>query len=133
MTALCALVLALAMVETPNGIPVRPGPYGETGRWQLRPGTRADREHDLRRRGILHPTDETLATEQVLWLQRSLRFIAIEPNAFNVALAWNAGLWQATRGRAPVSAYGFAGRVTALAEQNEKSTEQATAGPRGKQ
>ena len=130
MSALAALVLALAMVETPNGVPAQPGPYGETGRWQLRKSVRDDRAHDLRCRAIRNPTDEHIATEQVLWIKRNLLFLHIDPNDFNVALAWNAGLSRIALGRGPIPSYDFARRVVALAEQNRNQHTPVLAGER---
>lgn len=121
MTHLAAIVLALAMVETPNGVPAKPGPHGETGRWQLTPAVRHDRKLDLQLRGNNAPTDEQLATEHVRWLILSLEVRGVDATDFNIALAWNAGLSQACSGRAPEASYDFARRVSATIEEIERT------------
>lgn len=120
---LAIFLWALAMVETPHGVPTEPGPFGETGRWQLVPAVRSDRTRELVARGE-RVSERSLAAAQVRWIERTLTAEGVDPLPFNIALAWNAGLHQATRGRAPVSAYHFAARVvnlTAYATQEERS------------
>lgn len=115
---LLALMLwALALVETPHGVPARPGPAGETGRWQLTPAVRHDRGAELRARGEA-VTDEAIAREQLLWLARGLERRGVPVTPFNLAVAWNAGLNRYTSGKAPVRAYEFARRVENLAEES---------------
>jgi hypothetical protein len=116
-----SFVLALACVETPHGVPVEPGPAGETGRWQLTPAVRADRGAELLVRGV-PVTDEALATAQVEWLLQQLQRRGAAPLLFNVALAWNCGLDRTLSGKAPERSFDFARRtLTVLAElENEK-------------
>lgn len=109
------MVWALALVETPHGVPARPGPAGETGRWQLTPAVRADRGGELRARGE-RVTDEAIARAQVRWLAEQLQAAGVDPVPFNVALAWNAGLTRVRESTVPVVAYDFAGRVRNLVE-----------------
>jgi hypothetical protein len=116
---LAAMLLALAQVETPHGVPAQPGPAGETGRWQLTPAVRRDREAELRARGE-RVTDAALARAQVVWLQDQLGRAGVDPNPFNIALAWNCGLQRAISGRAPERSYDFARRVCARVEANLK-------------
>jgi len=115
-----AVVIALAQVETPNGVPAHPGPAGETGPWQLTPSVRIDRGREIRGRGE-RVTDEAIATEQVLWLMRQHRANAGEPNMFMVAVAWNCGLTTVLESRVPVSSYQFAGRVMNLVEKQKET------------
>lgn len=116
-----ALVIALAQAETPHGVPARPGPAGETGRWQLTPAVRADRGAELRARRV-RITDEALATAQVEWLMRELARQQVEPLPFNIALAWNCGLTRSTSGRAPIASYLFAARVVNLMAVNAEQS-----------
>lgn len=111
------LVAILASVETPNGIPAKPGPAGDTGRWQLTPAVRHDRAVDLRRIG--KPiTDENLAIAHVVWIEHVLLKNHITPTPYTVALAWNAGIGAELRGTAPARARDFARRVANLVESS---------------
>jgi hypothetical protein len=121
--ALAIFLWALAQVETPHGVPTEVGPFGEEGRWQIVPAVRADRTLELVARGE-RVTERALAAAHVRWIERTLTREGVDPLPFNIALAWNAGVHQATRGRAPVSAYHFAARVvnlTAYATEQERS------------
>ncbi len=121
--ALAIFLWALAQVETPHGVPTEVGPFGEEGRWQIVPAVRADRTRELVARGE-RVTERALAAAHVRWIERTLMREGVDPLPFNIALAWNAGVHQATRGRAPVSAYHFAARVvnlTAYATEQERS------------
>lgn len=112
---IAVLVWALAQAETPHGVPARPGPAGETGRWQLTPAVRKDRGAWLRARGEA-VTDENIAIAQVIWLQNELQRNGKLPVEFNIALAWNAGLERSISGHAPTRASEFAARVTYLTQ-----------------
>lgn len=117
---LAALVLALAQIETPNGVPLAPGPAGETGRWQLTPSVRADRGAELEARHE-KVTDEAIARAQVRWLERELVRAGVDPSPFNIALAWNCGLTRTLQGKAPVASYDFATRVVLQTAGNLKA------------
>jgi hypothetical protein len=54
------------------------------------------------------------ARRHVSWLQRELDRSGIHPGAFNVALAYNAGLARVQGGHVPDRAYSYAQRVTNL-------------------
>jgi hypothetical protein len=116
---LTAIILALAQIETPHGVPAKPGPAGETGRWQLTPAVRHDRGQELRAHGI-PVTDETIARAQVRWLEAELVKAGVDPLPFNIALAWNCGLDRTVSGRAPVASYDFAARVCVVTTDNLK-------------
>lgn len=112
---LAVMLWALALVETPHGVPATPGPAGETGRWQLTPAVRHDRGAELRARGEA-VTDEAIARAHLLWLARGLERHGLPVTPFNLAVAWNAGLHRYTSGKAPRRAFEFAQRVTNLTE-----------------
>jgi hypothetical protein len=113
---LAIVIATLPLVETPHGVPPHPGPAGETGRWALTPRVRIDRGRELRARG--EPvTDEAIAREHVLWLEKELPRAGVDPVMFNILLAWNCGLTQTAQGRAPERSFDFARRVIALMEQ----------------
>lgn len=116
---LALFVAVLALVETPQGVPPRPGRAGETGHWQLTPAVRADRGRELRAAGLV-VTDEALVRAQVRWLEREMARAGVDALPFNVALAWNCGLTRTLSGGAPLASYDFARRVTALLERTDK-------------
>ncbi|HVT74553.1 MAG TPA: hypothetical protein VHD61_15575 [Lacunisphaera sp.] len=116
---LALTVAALALIETPNGVPAHPGPAGETGPWQLTPRVRVDRGREIRARGE-KVTDEAIAREQVLWLERHLESGGAAPVIFNICLAWNCGLDETLRGRAPVRSFDFANRVLVMMANIER-------------
>jgi len=93
----------------------RDGAAGELGPYQVRPSTW--RQH----MGTLPASyareeqwGRECARRHVAWLQARLVAAGIDPNAFNLALAYNAGDGAVLRGRAPVIAYQHATRVQAL-------------------
>lgn len=113
---------AVRQVEEWHG---RDGRAGERGPWQITaavwamhmPGTpfaMARQEGPARACALKH----------VAWLRARLRAAGADDNAYNLALAWNAGLSAVLRGRAPERSYDYAGRVVALLEaqiENPKS------------
>jgi hypothetical protein len=98
------------MVETGNQ--VRDGAHGERGPWQVTAAVWSmhmsgasfaeARQGDLAR---------ACAVKHVTMLCVQLRDSGCDDNAFNLALAWNAGLARVLRGRAPMSSYDHALRV----------------------
>lgn len=111
-----AILWAIAQVETPAGVPLAPGPAGESGRWQLTRAVRMDRAKDLKAVGAA-VNDEALARAHLLWLEREFRKIGVKPSPFQLALAWNAGFGAALRGEVQPRHYDFAWRVSNLVEE----------------
>lgn len=107
------MLFSIAIEEDWQG---RVGKAGEIGPYQMLPGTRADRRRDLRRRGILNPTERQLAEEHLEWIRRGLHAAEVDPSPFNLALCWNAGVRATVTGRAPESSYRYAGRVAGYYE-----------------
>lgn len=103
---LLALFLrALSLVES-GGNPHAVGGYGELGAYQMTPA--AVREFG--------GYDEAAATRAVRQLEKRLTARRVDPNPFNLVLAWNAGFSATIHGRAPVSSYREACRVRNLME-----------------
>lgn len=90
----------------------RDGALGERGDYQFReatwrqhmPGVSFDLARDPRVARIC-------AMRHLAWLQRELPKAGIDPNPFNLALCWNAGLDTVLRAAAPERAYQYANRV----------------------
>jgi hypothetical protein len=119
-THLFAILLSvLAMVETPNGVPAKPGPAGETGPWQITPAVRRERTADLVRAG-LPVTEKTIAREQLIWITWRLFENKIPQTPYNVALAWNGGTTAEIHGTSSKRARDFAQRVANLVEDAQR-------------
>ena len=93
------LLAAIALVETGN-VPKR-GNAGETGRHQM---------------GIAARKDNRTAENHLAWIRAQLSRLRVDDNAFNIGLAWNAGLTKTVSGKAPVSSYDYARRVVNIYE-----------------
>ncbi len=101
---------ALRMVETGNH--VRDGAHGERGPWQV---TAAVWSMHMPETSFAEARQEGVAracaAKHVALLCSQLRESGCDDNAFNIALAWNAGLARTLAGRAPLSSYDHALRV----------------------
>lgn len=102
-------------VRTREGYHGRPGALGEAGPWQIREMTW--RQHmggkpfaAARQEGPAR----ACALKHLGWLRDQLQARGVDGSAFNVAVAWNAGLEQYLSGRAPVRAYRYAADVVRL-------------------
>jgi hypothetical protein len=98
------------MVETGNW--VRDGAHGERGPWQV---TAVIWSVYMPDRSFAEARQEDLARvcamKHVEILRHRLRAAGCDDNAFNLALAWNAGLPRTLASRAPMSSYDHALRV----------------------
>lgn len=94
------LLQAVSLVET-GGNPHAVGRAGERGEFQMTPAVVAEVGGYGRRE----------AEAQMRRLARLLEHAGIDPQPFNLALAWNAGIGAVKRGRAPASSYDYAVRV----------------------
>ena len=100
---------ATRAIENWNG---HDGAAGELGPYQVLPATWRQHMGDLpaswaRQEGW----GRECARRHVEWLQERLQASRIDANAFNLALAYNAGIGAVKRGQAPVVAYQHADRV----------------------
>ena len=104
---------ALRMVETGNV--VRDGARGERGPWQV---TATVWSIHMPETSFAEARQEAparaCALKHVALLRGQLRAAGCDDNAFNVALAWNAGLRRTLTSHAPMSSYDHALRVTNL-------------------
>lgn len=119
---MAVLLQAVALVE--SGGDVRAvGRAGERGEFQIAPAVAAEVGGYGRREAEAH----------MRRLERLLVHAQIDPQPFNLALAWNAGIGAVRGGRAPESSYQYAVRVRnlfeALQRENTKLTDAPTKGP----
>lgn len=100
------------LIENVDG---RDGAHQERGPYGIRPATW--RQHMGTLSFALAREERwgrECARRHVAWLQGQLQAAGIDPNVYNLALAYNAGLETVLRGRAPVRAYDHATRLRNL-------------------
>jgi len=103
---------ATRLVENNHGLD---GAHQERGAYGIRPATWRQHMGDLPfALARQERWGRECARRHVAWLQRELEAAGIDPNAFNVALAYNAGLQTVLESRAPERAYQHATRVRNL-------------------
>lgn len=110
---------AINWVENPTNHHRR-GSKGELGPYQFRSQTW--RLHTKRPFALAverRHADE-VAILHYEWIRRGLRDAGIDPNPYNVALAWNSGLGAVTTGRVPTVSYHYAQRVANLVESQQQ-------------
>lgn len=105
----------LATVPVIEGWAGRDGRLGERGPFQFRRITWRQHMPGVSFTLARDPaTARVCAVRHLAWLRRELRRAGIDDNAFNCALAWNAGLDRVLSGRAPLAAYDYATRFQNL-------------------
>jgi hypothetical protein len=109
-------LLSIHWVENPNNSPA-PGSFGELGAYQFRAETW--RMHTQRpfAEAIDRKASDEVAIRHYEWLKATLARGGVEPTAYNIALAWNAGVNAVLKGRAPAIAHDYATRVNNLASE----------------
>lgn len=102
-TGLMLLLKAVALVES-GGNPHAIGERGERGAFQMMPQVVAE----------CGGYNERAALVQMKRIEAALIHAGVDPQPYNLALAWNAGIGRVLRGGAPERAYGYARRVEAV-------------------
>jgi len=104
---------AINWVENPTNH-TRPGKYGEMGPYQFRSGTW--RMHTRRpfSQAIQREAADEVAVAHYEWIRASLQKAGVDATAFNIAMAWNSGVSNVIKGRAPRVSYNYAQRVVNL-------------------
>lgn len=106
---------AINWVENPNNH-TQVGRFGELGPYQFRPGTwRMHTDKPFRQATQREVADE-VAVKHYEWIKRAFKKAGVEPNVFNIAMAWNCGVEAVLSGRAPSVSYHYAERVSNLVE-----------------
>src|SRR5688572_18853062 len=104
---------AINWVENPTNHS-RPGKFGEMGPYQFRSATW--RMHT--RRPFSQATQREAADEVAVahyeWLKTNLEKAGVDASPFNIAMAWNSGVNNVIKGRAPNVSYNYAQRVVNL-------------------
>ena len=113
------VLLAIHQVENPANL-TRPGPRGELGAYQFRRGTWRMHSQEPFSRANERAVADEVAVKHYEWIKRGLIRAGMEPNAFNIALAWNSGLQAVTSHRAPRASHRYAQRVANLVTEAER-------------
>jgi len=116
---------AINWVENPTNH-TRAGRFGELGPYQFRPTTWRMHTDKPFRLAVERETADEVAVKHYEWIKRNFERAGVEPNPFNIAMAWNCGVEAVLSGRAPSVSYSYAERVSNLVE-NFKQTEEARA------
>jgi hypothetical protein len=104
---------AINWVENPTNH-TRVGKFGEMGPYQFRSGTW--RMHTRRpfSQAIQREAADEVAVLHYEWIKDSLEKAGVDASPFNIAMAWNSGVNNVIRGRAPSVSYNYAQRVVNL-------------------
>jgi hypothetical protein len=117
---------AINWVENPTNH-TRFGPKGELGPYQFRSKTWQSYSSLPFSHAVQRDHADAVAVAHYEWIKRGLRGAGIDPNPYNIALAWNCGLTAVTKGRVPASTYRYAEQVTNLVEVLKQRRQQAPA------
>ena len=105
---------AIHQIENPRDLK-RPGPCGELGAYQFRAATWAQHTRRPFADALDRGCSDRVAVQHYNWLCERLVKNGLEASVYNVALAWNAGLYATVRGRAPRRSHDYAMRVGNIA------------------
>jgi hypothetical protein len=106
---------AINWVENPTN-QTKVGRFGELGPYQFRPATWRMHTDKPFRLAIQRQEADEVAVKHYEWIKRVFEAAGVEPNPFNIALAWNSGVDSVLSGRVPSASYNYAERVTNLVE-----------------
>ena len=106
---------AIHMVENPTNSS-RFGPHGELGPYQFRRTTWKQYTTKSFRTALDRDESDRVAVKHYEWIKQGLRRNGIDPTAYHIALAWNAGLEAAIRGHIGAGSRSYAERVQTIAQ-----------------
>jgi hypothetical protein len=106
---------AINWVENPSNHSRR-GAHGELGPYQFMAQTWRLHTRKPFHLAVVREHADEIAVKHYEWLCKGLRDAGIDPNPYNVALAWNSGLGAVTSGRVPMITYNYAERVHNLVD-----------------
>src|SRR6188768_2472999 len=116
---------AINWVENPTNH-TRVGKFGEMGPYQFRSGTW--RMHTRRpfSQAIQREAADEVAVLHYEWIKDNLERAGVDASPFNIAMAWNSGVNNVIRGRAPSVSYNYAQRVVNLVHTFKEQQPQGT-------
>lgn len=104
---------AINLVENPTNH-ARYGSKGELGPYQFRPPTWRMHTREPFTKAVNREQADAVAVRHYEWIRQGLKQAGIDPNPYNIALAWNSGLGAVVTGRVPQVTYNYAQRVENL-------------------
>lgn len=116
---------AINWVENPTNH-TKMGRFGELGPYQFRSGTWRMHTKKPFRQAIERETADAVAIQHYEWIKRSLQQAGVDASAFNIAMAWNSGVDNVLKGRAPSVSYDYANRVVNLVQNFKQRAPAAT-------
>jgi hypothetical protein len=117
---------AINWVENPHNH-TQVGRFGELGPYQFRPTTWRMHTDKPFRLAVQRDVADEVAVKHYEWIKRTFERAGVEANAFNIAMAWNAGADAVISGRVPAVTYQYAQRVTNLVETLKERSREAVA------
>jgi hypothetical protein len=120
---------AINWVENPTNH-TRVGRYGELGPYQFRVATW--RMHTTKPFSLAtnRAVADEVAVKHYEWIRQALQRAGVDPNPYNIAMAWNCGVSAVVAGRVPDASYSYAERVSNLVETFKERTPVAEESPR---
>jgi hypothetical protein len=106
---------AINMVENPTN-QTGYGSRGELGPYQFRSSTWHMYSSKPFRMANDRQTADQVAVQHYEWIKEHLSAAGIDPNDYNIALAWNCGITAVISGHIPMQTYHYAERVNNLAD-----------------
>ena len=113
---------AINMVENPTNQTAY-GSRGELGPYQFRASTWQKYSKKPFRLANERAAADEVAVQHYEWIKERLASAGIDPNTYNIALAWNCGISAVINGRVPTQTYNYAERVNNLAETYHQAEE----------
>lgn len=110
-----AVLSGIRVVETQDQLHPPRGKLGERGPYQFRRSTWRMHTSSSFELAENREVANTVAKRHYAWIEAQLRANGIESSAYNVAVAWNAGVNAVIRGSAPAVAHDYATRVINIA------------------
>lgn len=106
---------AINWVENPTNH-ARRGSKGELGPYQFMPTTWSLHTRKSFNLAVVREHADDIAVRHYEWIRRELTGAGIDPNPYNIAMAWNCGVGAVKSGRIPRVSYHYAERVQNLVE-----------------
>jgi len=105
---------AIHWVENPDDLET-PGPFGELGPYQFRSETWRRYTGRPFRQALDRKASDEVAVKYYESIKSSLERSGVAATAYNIAMAWNAGINAVVNDTAPASSHDYASRVENLA------------------
>ena len=109
-----AFLLAIRLVESNDQEAPPPGAYGEQGAYQFRRMVWKQHTSSPFTQARNRSVADVIAVRHMNWIKKYLERNGVQATPYNIAMAWNAGIGNVTRGTSPQHSRDYAKRVTNL-------------------